>query len=228
MTTNLTAEDSVKRIRVSKIEFEGRAPYLPDSRHFGNCAGRTYPTHLLSPYRFDANPIVYRLAKSLFAAQVALRRLHRYMPKQELYLFQLTADCMAESGARSSKVVRREFRHLQFLGVHLNYVPDHFLSHPIPPNCPCPADATKQFARGDLCCCKPFVEELLHPSGNGNGSNVSTFPDEVDDCPTLFPSLKVIETEIGQFTSSKTATEQDGNDPGIDAHRFSQRICKPV
>jgi len=32
MTTNLTAEDSVKRIRVSKIEFEGRAPYLPDSR----------------------------------------------------------------------------------------------------------------------------------------------------------------------------------------------------
>jgi len=33
MTTNLTAEDSVKRIRVSKIEFERRAPYLPDSRH---------------------------------------------------------------------------------------------------------------------------------------------------------------------------------------------------
>ena len=44
---------------------------------------------------------------------------------------------------------------------------------------------------------------------------MSAFPDEVDDRPTLFPSLQVIETEIGQFTSSKTATEQNGNDRSV-------------
>ena len=87
-----------------------------------------------SQYRFDADSVVYGLAKSLFAAQVPLRRLHRYMPQQELNLFQLAAGSMAEPRARPAEVVRREFWHLQFLGVHFNHVPYHFFSHAIAPN----------------------------------------------------------------------------------------------
>jgi hypothetical protein len=59
---------------------------------------------------------------------------------------------------------------------------------------------------------KPFIKELLHPVGNGNGSNVATLSDEVDNRPTILASLKMVETEVGEFSSSKTATEQDGND----------------
>jgi hypothetical protein len=39
---------------------------------------------------------VHGLTKSLFVAQIALRRLHGYMSKQELNLFQLAAGSMAE------------------------------------------------------------------------------------------------------------------------------------
>src|SRR5690349_19226972 len=51
MTTTLTAEDIVKRIRVSKIEFEGRAPYLLDSRYTGNGCWVQDPT--LQVYRLS-------------------------------------------------------------------------------------------------------------------------------------------------------------------------------
>jgi hypothetical protein len=87
-----------------------------------------------SQYRFDSDSVVYGLAKSLFTAQAPLRRLHGYMPKQELNLFQFTACRMAEPRARSAEVVGREFRHLQFPGVQLNHVPHHFLRHPVAPN----------------------------------------------------------------------------------------------
>jgi hypothetical protein len=35
---------------------------------------------------FQPNPIIHRIAETLFAAQVPLRRLHRDMPKKELNL----------------------------------------------------------------------------------------------------------------------------------------------
>ena len=62
---------------------------------------------------------------------------------------------------------------------------------------------------------EPFVEELLHPTGNGNSSNVTALSDEIDDRPTILAPLKMIETEVGQFTSTKTAAEQNGNDRSV-------------
>src|SRR5262249_50510451 len=62
---------------------------------------------------------------------------------------------------------------------------------------------------------KPLVEELLHPLGNGNSSNVATLSDEIHDRPPILAPLKMIETEIGQFASPKTATQQDGNDRSV-------------
>jgi len=54
------------------------------------------------------NPIIHRLAETLFAAQVRLRRLHRDMPKKELNLLQLTAGLMTKTGTSPTKVVWRE------------------------------------------------------------------------------------------------------------------------
>jgi hypothetical protein len=44
---------------------------------------------------------------------------------------------------------------------------------------------------------------------------VSAFPDEIDDRPTIVTPLKMAETEISQFTSSKAAAEQDGDDRSV-------------
>src|SRR6059036_237405 len=137
------------------------------------------------------------------------------MTQQEMNLFQLTASRMTEPGARSSEVVRCEFRHLQFLGVQLDYVPNHFLGYSIAPNGSCATNAAKQFARGNSCRRKPFVEELLHPVRNGDCTNVAAFSDEIYDRPTILTPLKVVETEISKFTSSKTAAEQNGNDRSV-------------
>jgi hypothetical protein len=62
--------------------------------------------------RFQPNPIIHRVAETLLAAQVPLRRLHRDMPQKELNLLQFTAGLMAKTGASPAKIVRRERRNL--------------------------------------------------------------------------------------------------------------------
>src|SRR5262245_27478396 len=58
---------------------------------------------------------------------------------------------------------------------------------------------------------EPFVEELFHPVGNRGSSNVTAFSNEVHDCPMIFTTLKVVESEVGQLPPSKTTAEQNSN-----------------
>jgi hypothetical protein len=44
---------------------------------------------------------------------------------------------------------------------------------------------------------------------------VSTFSDKIDYGPSVFTTLEMVETEVGHFSSSKTTTEQDGNDCSV-------------
>ncbi len=62
--------------------------------------------------RFQLNSIIHRVAETLFAAQVPLRRLHRDMPQKELNLLQFTVGLMAKTGASPAKVVWRDRRNL--------------------------------------------------------------------------------------------------------------------
>jgi hypothetical protein len=74
--------------------------------------------------RFQANPIVHRVAETLFAAQVPLRRLHRDVSQQELNLLQFTAGLMAKTGTRPTEVVRCEERNLTLLCFLLHDTPN--------------------------------------------------------------------------------------------------------
>ncbi len=56
--------------------------------------------------RFQANTIIDRIAESLFATQVALRRLHRNVPQKELNLLQFAAGLVTETRASPHQVVR--------------------------------------------------------------------------------------------------------------------------
>jgi len=47
--------------------------------------------NLKSSDRFDAEPVIYGLSEPLFAAQVLLGGLHRYMSERELDLIQFAS-----------------------------------------------------------------------------------------------------------------------------------------
>ena len=53
--------------------------------------------------RFEPDLIINGVTEPLFAAQVSLCRLHRDMSKEKLYLHQLTAGLMTETGTRSGE-----------------------------------------------------------------------------------------------------------------------------
>ena len=55
--------------------------------------------------RLDADAVVDRPLKALFAAQVPLRCLYRYVPEQELNLLQLAAGSVAQTCARAAEVM---------------------------------------------------------------------------------------------------------------------------
>jgi hypothetical protein len=124
--------------------------------------------------------------------------------QQELNLFQFAAGSVAESGTRPPEIVRREVGDLQFLRVCLHNMPDDFFRHPIAPCVPRATHAPEQFPIGNIGCREPSIEEPFHPIGNWDGSNVTGFSNEVHDGPMVLASLKVIESEIGQFAPSKT------------------------
>jgi hypothetical protein len=67
------------------------------------------------------NAVVYRLSQFLLAPEVALRRLNRDMPEQELDLFQFSSGEMTQAGAGPAKVMRREGCYSSAPGGSLQY-----------------------------------------------------------------------------------------------------------
>src|SRR5947199_251440 len=98
------------------------------------------------------------------------------MTQQEMNLFQLTASRMTEPGARSSEVVRCEFRHLQFLGVQLDYVPNHFLCYSIAPNGSCATNAAKQLPEVIRAAVNHSSRNCFTQSGTGTVRTCPPFP----------------------------------------------------
>ena len=56
---------------------------------------------------------------------------------------------------------------------------------------------------------EPIIEESLYPFGNWHSSNVPTLPDHIDDGPMVLSTLYLVEVEFGEFTTAKTATQQN-------------------
>jgi hypothetical protein len=48
---------------------------------------------------------------------------------------------------------------------------------------------------------------MLHPIRHGHCPNVATLSEQIHDRPTILPPLKVIETEVCQFSPSQTKSE---------------------
>jgi len=58
------------------------------------------------------------------------------------------------------------------------------------------------------CLTEPVINDLLHPIWHRNCADMASFPHQVHDGPMIFPALNVVQSQIDQLSSTKTATEK--------------------
>ena len=138
---------------------------------------------------FYSDMVVHRALKALFASKVLLRSLYRDVAEQELNLFQFASGDMTQSGTRAAKIVRSELGIAQLCGMFLDNVPDRLLRQAVTPSLARFTDASKYSSGIDPSRTGPLISDLLYPIGNGNGPNVSTFPDQIYDGPMFVAPL---------------------------------------
>ncbi|HTF70799.1 MAG TPA: hypothetical protein VK638_49825 [Edaphobacter sp.] len=178
------------------------------SRSTGKSASGAGSTEI--PAGRQPNPIIHRVAETLFAAQVPLRRLHRDMPKKELNLLQLAAGLMAKTGTSPTKVVRRERLDLTSLRFLLHDTPNDLGAESVTPNPASLVDRTKERAGCNSGGRHPDVNSSFHPVRNRDGSYVAALADKIGDDPMLLFLLYVFNAQCSQFRSAETATQQNG------------------
>ena len=130
------------------------------------------------------NPIIHRVAETLFAAQVPLRRLHRDMARKELNLLQLTAGLMTKTGTSPTKVVWRERLDITILRFLLHDTPNDFGAESVTPNPASLVDRTKERAAFNSGGRHPDVNSSFHPVRNRDSSYVAALADKIGDDPS--------------------------------------------
>jgi len=95
------------------------------------------------PVRSEVKKIVHRMSEILFAAEIAFRRLHGYVPQQELNLLKLSAVRVAQLRTGSPQVMRRNMLQASSLAAGFDDVPHHILRDAFPHTFPALATARK-------------------------------------------------------------------------------------
>ena len=144
------------------------------------------------------------------AAQVALGRLYRDVAEEKLDLLQLAASGTTEPSATSAKIVRREFVHANLRRELLDYAQDELLRYPFAPNLSSAAHAAEEATTGDSSSFHPLIEQTPHPVGDGDCTNVTSLPTQVNDCPMIFTQLEVMDRQTSEFVTPKSASEKYG------------------
>src|SRR5215471_1875078 len=130
------------------------------------------------------------------------------MAEQELNLLQFAAAGMAQLGAGSPLVMRRDPLEARFLAAAFYHIPDNVLRNSLAPNLPRPAHRTKYLPVRDAGGRRPLVECMLRPRRYWNGTNVPALADQVHNSPVLLPLLHVAHLQPDQLRSADPATEQ--------------------
>lgn len=81
--------------------------------------------------RFNADAIIHRVPKPLFAAEIPLSRLDAHVAEQELDLFQLAASLVTETRACAAEIVWGDAGHRAFRTRILHHTPDDFRAKPV-------------------------------------------------------------------------------------------------
>ena len=129
------------------------------------------------PVRSEVKEIVHRMSEILFAAEIAFRRLHRYMPQQELNLLKLSAVRVAQLRRGSSQIMRCNMLQARSLAAGLDDVPHHILGDAFSPYLSRPGDGSKDPSLRNPGCSGPLIERRFYPFWNGHGADVAALAD---------------------------------------------------
>jgi hypothetical protein len=105
--------------------------------------------------------------------------------------------------------MRCEFLNSRTPGISFHNVPDCLWRNPNTQDFARPVDLAEDVARPYSGGRRPLVNCRLHPGWYGDGSNVSSFADQVSNDPVILTLLKVIEFEKRQFSSPQPAAKQN-------------------
>ena len=146
----------------------------------------------ISRSRLNADPIVYRVVDSLFAAEIFLSRLNRNVSKQKLDLLEFASSDMAKTRTRAAEIMWRQLTQPELCGVVFNNVPDHSVGHEIAPGLASSTNTSKKPPATYAGCTGPLLNRPRHPIRNRHGSNVPTFSGQVDYGPVILSPLNVV------------------------------------
>jgi hypothetical protein len=144
--------------------------------------------------RLHADVIVNRIAKTLLAAQVSLRRLKLKRGRAGTESDLVHLCLVAQSRTRPSQIVRCHRWQTAAFRVCFHDCPDQLWSNAVSPDSACLIDGPQQWTCVDASSEAPTVDRLLHPCRNGNRPDMAAFPSQVSDHPVAFPKLKILET----------------------------------
>jgi hypothetical protein len=117
------------------------------------------------------------------------------MTEKELDLLQFSAIHMAEFCARSPKVMWSEVFQLHSLRAPSDNVPDDILGDSFTPWSPVSAHGSEDSAGRHFRRFSPSIDSLLDPSGHGNGSDMTTFTNQIYDGPMALPDLQILNSK---------------------------------
>ena len=161
-----------------------------------------------SSFRLDSDTIIHGRCDPLGAAEITLGGLHGNVPKKKLNPLQFAAGGAAEPSATSAKVVRCKFANANLGGELLDDVPDQLFRHRFAPDLAGAAYTPKQTAGLDSSRRRPVIQKPRHPVRNWDGSNVTSLPAEVYNCPMPLALLKMANGQHRQLMTPKPAGEQ--------------------
>lgn len=160
-----------------------------------------------SSKRFDADPVVDRSPRALPASKIDLSCLDRDVSEQELDLLQLASRSMTKACTGSAEVVWGNPRQSELRSILLHNMPDDLFGHTIAPRFPCSTNAPKQSPVGHSGCGDLSIDSVFDPVWHGNSPDATGFAYQINYCPMVLPTLKVIETQVSEFTAAKPAAQ---------------------
>ena len=104
--------------------------------------------------------------------------------------------------------MRRQFANADFGSELLDDVPDELFRHSFAPNLTGAAYTPEEATGLDFSRRCPVIQKAGHPPRNRDGSNVTSLPAEVNNCPMPFALLKVVNGQHRQFVPPQAAGEQ--------------------
>ena len=137
------------------------------------------------------------------------------MPEKELNLFQFSAGCMAQLGARAPQIMRCQLCNAENSRVLFNDMPDYPLRYAVTPVFTRSTDTSEQSSRRESGRCDPAIDRRLDPLGQRHGPNMTAFANEIDYRPVFFALLQVRELQISQFAATQPTAKQYGKDGAV-------------